>query len=96
MESVVDDIMNQLTSGTEEQKRKYSEGLSLGNNKKNSKFGKQLQQTIRQRHQTYKEKKKPNVFFCITNFFMLSLCNDITRFMFMYHGSSDKTSLRFV
>jgi len=60
MESVVDDIMDQLTSGTEEQKRKYSKGLALGDNNKSKKFGKQLQQTIRQRHQTYKERKKPN------------------------------------
>ena len=60
MESVVDDIIVQLNSGTEEQKRKYSKGLALGDNNKSQKFGKQLQQTIRQRHQTYKERKKPN------------------------------------
>merc|ERR1712136_466111 len=61
MESVVD-IMDQLVTGTDEQKRKYSKGFALGDNNKSKKFGKQLQQTIRQRHQTYKERKKPNAF----------------------------------
>ena len=60
MESAVEDKLNKLNTGTEEQQRKYSEGLSLGNNKKIK--GLKRQKTISaliQRNQTYKEGKKP-------------------------------------
>ena len=60
MESAVEDTLNKLTTGPEEQQRKYSEGLSLGNNMKNK--GLKRKQTIsalRQRNQTYRESKKP-------------------------------------
>jgi len=60
LESVVNDVINQIHSGTDEQKRKYSEGFDLGDNNKAQKLGTELQQTIRQRHQTYKEGKKQN------------------------------------
>ena len=60
MESVVNDVIHQMHSGTDEQKRKYSEGFDFGDNNKAQMIGKELQQTIRQRHQTYKERKKPN------------------------------------
>ena len=56
----MNDVINQMHSGTDEQKRKYSEGFALGDNNKAQQIGKELQQTIRQRHQTYKERKKPN------------------------------------
>ena len=60
MESAVEDIMDKLTTGTEEQQRKYSEGLSLGNNKKTKGLNrKQTISALRQRNQTYKERKKP-------------------------------------
>ena len=60
MENAVEDIMDKLTTGTEEQQRKYSEGLSLGNNKKNKGLNrKQTISALRQRNQTYKERKKP-------------------------------------
>jgi len=60
MESVVNDVINQIHSGTDEQKRKYSEGFDLGDNNKAQQFGNELQKTIRQRHQSYRERKKQN------------------------------------
>ena len=60
MESAVEDTLNKLTTGTEEQQRKNSEGISLGNNMKNK--GLKRQKTISaltQRNQTYRESKKP-------------------------------------
>ena len=61
MESAVEDIMDKLTNGTEDQQRKYSKGFALGNDTKRGKLDrKQTISAIRQRHQTYKERKKPN------------------------------------
>ena len=59
MQSAVEDTLNELTTGTEQQQRKCSEGISLGNNMKNK--GLKRQKTISaliQRNQTYKEGKK--------------------------------------
>jgi chitin synthase len=58
MESAVQDIMDKLTTGTEEEQRKYSQGLTLGNNKKSKGLNrKQTISALRQRNQTYKERK---------------------------------------
>ena len=60
MESAVEDIMDKLTTGTEEQQRNYSERLSLGNNKKTKGLNrKQTISALRQRNQKYKERKEP-------------------------------------
>ena len=56
----MNDVINQIHSGTDEQKRKYSEGFDLGDNNKAQQFGNELQKTIRQRHQSYRERKKQN------------------------------------
>ena len=59
MESAVEEIMDKLTSGTETEARKYSEGLSLGD-KKSTKglHRKQTISALRKRNQTYKERKR--------------------------------------
>jgi hypothetical protein len=58
MESAVEDILNKLTTGTEEEQRKYSQGLTLGNNKASKGLNrKQTISALRKRNQTYKERK---------------------------------------
>merc|ERR1719436_234595 len=58
MEDAVEDIMDKLTTGTEAEQRKYSQGLSLGNNKASKGLNrKQTISALRKRNQTYKERK---------------------------------------
>ena len=59
MESAMEEIMDKLTTGSHEEARKYSEGLTLGNTKASKGLTrKQTISALRKRNQTYKEHKK--------------------------------------
>ena len=68
MESAVEDIMDKLTTGTDDQVRKYSQGFTLGNNKVSKGLSrKQTISALRNRNQTYKARKatmKVNFLLC--------------------------------
>ena len=58
MESAVEDIMDKLTTGTDDQVKRYSQGLTLGNNKMSKGLSrKQTISALRNRNQTYKARK---------------------------------------
>ena len=58
MESAVEDILNKLTTGTEEEQRKYSQGLTLGNNKASKGCNRSAMiSAVSKRNQSYKEQK---------------------------------------
>ena len=72
MESAVEDIMDKLTTGTDDQVRKYSQGFTLGNNKVSKGLSrKQTISALRNRNQTYKARKATMKVDCI------SYCNSI-------------------
>ena len=66
MESAVEDIMDKLTTGTDDQVRKYSQGFTLGNNKVSKGLSrKQTISALRNRNQTYKARKATMKVDCI-------------------------------